>query len=663
MFTTATAGAVNAPFIGNTGAVFSGASLNVTGNVLSTGGIFNALTVNGTAGVTTLNATTLTATGNVIGGLGQFAAINATPIGNATASTGAFTSLSATGILYANATTASTSTGTGALIVAGGAGIASNLSLGGAINIGGSGGTSGQYLQSTGTGLQWVTLSTGAAIVSGASNVTVTANYVNVAVNGTNVATFSSTGLNGAAIGASTSSTGKFTTLQATSTVTFDNYTGYVKSAGAGGLSASGSIPSSDVSGLGDLATQNGSSITITGGTIDGASIGSTTASTGKFTTLEATQTGLFNSAQGANTFTIKGVSDAALFLAVPSTTGGRDAVVISGAGNTSPTFGVAAKFGGTGGIQIPFGSSAQRPGSAGNVDLVGMMRYNTTTNNLEFCTVAGAPGTYTAAGSQFTTIATNAFSGNGSQTVFTLSSSSTTAGTIVMVNGVVQIPTTAYSVTGTSLAFTEAPATGDAIDARVITTTATVSSLASGNGYNTFDVSTVPYANITAGTSSATVRVSVDGVTGTATFTNDVVINGNLTVKGGSSGNINIGDQDTDKVQLVGEIVFDQASPIQVTNTNLTQIDSFPVAAYSSAIYEVQVKQVGGSQANVSFYKAHVVQDTINSYITTYGIVNTGNAMGSLSSNVVSGTTRLWYTPVAGQAIANVKVKTTYIV
>jgi hypothetical protein len=58
-----------------------------------------------------------------------------------------------------------------------------------------------------------------------------------------------------------------------------------------------------------------------------------------------------------------------------------------------------------------------------------------------------------------------------------------------------------------------------------------------------------------------------------------------------GEKPNINIGDQDTDKVQLVGEVVFNQAVPIQVIDTNLTQLDSFPTAAYSSAIYEVQVK------------------------------------------------------------------------
>ena len=656
-------GALNSTGLINTTGNISAAlviagQFNTTGNILSAGAILNALTVNGTAGVTTLNATTLTATGNVIGGLASFASINATPIGNATASSGAFTSLAATGTIYANATTSSNTATSGALVVAGAVGIGGNLILSGSSNIiaGGSNGTSGQYLIATGTGVQWSTLVAGATIAQGASNVTVTANYVNVAINSGNVAVFRAEGLSGA-IGAYSANTAQFTTLSASQNVTFNNYTGYLKAAGGSPLSASGTIPNTDITGLGTMSTQNSTSISVTGGSINGTTVGASTASSGKFTTLEATQTGLFNSAQGVNTFTIKGVSDAALFVVTPSATGGLDGVVINGAGNTTPSYGAGLKVGGTGAIQIPYGSTAQRPGSSGNVDLVGMVRYNTTSNNLEFCTAAGAPGTYTPAGSIFTTISTNAFSGNGVQTVYTLSSSSTTAGTIVMVNGIVQIPTTAYSVTGTALTFTEAPATGDAIDARVITTTATVSQLASGNGYDTFDVSSATYANITAGTSSATVRMSIDGATGTATFTNDVVVNGNLTVKGGSSGNINIGDQTTDKVQLQGTIIYDQTA-LTAIGTNLQQLDSFSTNAYHTAKYLIQIRD--GS--NIESAEVLLAQDGTNVSITTYAVLAPGGTLGTFQSNISAGTVRWFFTPSIS-TYANIKVQTTYIV
>lgn len=65
--------------------------------------------------------------------------------------------------------------------------------------------------------------------------------------------------------------------------------TGYVKGNGTSAMTASTTIPSTDITGLGTMATQNANSVAITGGSIDGTAIGATTASTGKFTTVTAT--------------------------------------------------------------------------------------------------------------------------------------------------------------------------------------------------------------------------------------------------------------------------------------------------------------------------------------------------------------------------------------
>jgi hypothetical protein len=69
--------------------------------------------------------------------------------------------------------------------------------------------------------------------------------------------------------------------------------TGYVYGNGTGTMTASTAIPNSAITGLGTMSTQNASSVAITGGTINGTSIGATTTSTGAFTTLNAT-TGIF---------------------------------------------------------------------------------------------------------------------------------------------------------------------------------------------------------------------------------------------------------------------------------------------------------------------------------------------------------------------------------
>lgn len=65
--------------------------------------------------------------------------------------------------------------------------------------------------------------------------------------------------------------------------------TGYVKGNGTSAMTASTTIPNTDITGLGTMSTQNASNVAITGGTIDGTTIGATTASSGKFTTVTAT--------------------------------------------------------------------------------------------------------------------------------------------------------------------------------------------------------------------------------------------------------------------------------------------------------------------------------------------------------------------------------------
>jgi hypothetical protein len=54
--------------------------------------------------------------------------------------------------------------------------------------------------------------------------------------------------------------------------------TGYVKGAGTTALTASATIPNTDITGLGTMSTQNANSVAVTGGAIDGTTVGATTA-------------------------------------------------------------------------------------------------------------------------------------------------------------------------------------------------------------------------------------------------------------------------------------------------------------------------------------------------------------------------------------------------
>jgi hypothetical protein len=144
----------------------------------------------------------------------------------------------------------------------------------------------------------------------------------------------------------------------------------------------------------------------------------------------------------------------------------------------------------------VPVGNTAQRPSST----YTGMVRFNTSQNNLEIYDNAQ----WTPVGStEFTVISDQQFNGDGVNVAFTLSSTQTTNSCIVSINGVVQIPTLAYAVAGTNptcvLTFTEAPALGDVIDVRQITTTITVTQIDNVSGNAVVAVSpTASQVNIT---------------------------------------------------------------------------------------------------------------------------------------------------------------------
>lgn len=64
---------------------------------------------------------------------------------------------------------------------------------------------------------------------------------------------------------------------------------GYLFGNGTSAVTASTTIPSTAITGLGTMSTQSAGAVAITGGTINGTSIGATTTSTGAFTTVTAT--------------------------------------------------------------------------------------------------------------------------------------------------------------------------------------------------------------------------------------------------------------------------------------------------------------------------------------------------------------------------------------
>lgn len=339
----------------------------------------------------------------------------------------------------------------------------------------------------------------------------------------------------------------------------------------------------------------------------------------------------VINDLQSSENFTIKTTSSTAGLLYNTA----QQQLILNGgafAGNTTPVGGATFAVRSTDSILIPVGTTGQRPSNSGNIDVTGMLRFNTSAVNLEY--YDGSAWKTPGSGTQI--ITDQNINGDGTSNVFTLSNTSTTNTTLVSINGILQVPVVAYSISGNVLTFTEAPAAGDLIDVRVLSTTTTISSLASANGFMIFDVSnaTNTYANITAGATTPTVRVSL-AVDGTMSLINDTKI-----------------------------AVDNTAYNIAANNTPYT-INTYTQTLYSMAKFEVKAQRGSGTGANIEAYSATVITDGAgNAFITTYGIINNGYSMGVLSANVLGGNVQLYYTSTQPAGVnSNVKVYTTYIV
>jgi hypothetical protein len=172
--------------------------------------------------------------------------------------------------------------------------------------------------------------------------------------------------------------------------------------------------------------------------------------------------------------------------------------------------------------ILLPKGTDFQRPSPAN----VGMFRFSISSNKVEWYTgsIWQAPVT------EFTLTTSNSQSGTGSQTVFTLPvSNATTAGTIVSVNGIVQRPVDAYSITGANLTFTEAPSVTDVVDFRIFTTTSSVTSIADVYGNTGVFVDQITGDRVIRLKTSGTDSLKVEANT-RVTVTGNINIVGSLT-------------------------------------------------------------------------------------------------------------------------------------
>ena len=140
--------------------------------------------------------------------------------------------------------------------------------------------------------------------------------------------------------------------------------------------------------------------------------------------------------------------------------------------------------------VHVPVGTTAQRPGSPA----AGYFRYNSTTSKFEGYTDEwGSIG-----GGSGTNMDTNIYTGDGSTTAFTLSNAPDDENNLmIFVDGVFQAHN-AYSVSGTTLTLSAAPASGRVITAYHSTTTVggsnnTINTMTGDNSDTTLTLSVAP--------------------------------------------------------------------------------------------------------------------------------------------------------------------------
>ena len=516
-----TGGTISSTGTATAGNLVTGGTLSVTGTA-TVGNVDTAGTISATSSITggsVATGGTVSATGTITGGNiatgGTVSSTGTATLGNVAtggtvSATGTITggnvetggTVSATGTITSDVTITGGNIATSGTVSSTGTATLGNVETGGTVSATGTitGGNlaTGGTMSSTGTATAGNLATGGTVSATGTITSDDTITGGNVATGGTvsAVGTITSddtiTGGN-LATGGTVSATGTITsadtitggnvatggTVSATGTITSDDtITG-------GNLATGGTVSSTGTATLGNVAT--GGTISSTGtATLGNVDTGGTVSATGTITGGNVTTAGTsslgnivisgdditdvgggvvtINSAAADVDFAISGDTTANIFFV----DAGTETISI---GSATQTTGAVLSMNVATSFLAPVGNTAQRP----TVGVTGMLRFNTALNSMEVYDNAA----WTPVGQQEITVITDdQFAGDDSTVAFTLSEESTTSGTIVAINGIQQIPTTAYSVSGTTITFTEAPATGDVIDCRVLTTTTTVTQI-----------------------------------------------------------------------------------------------------------------------------------------------------------------------------------------
>lgn len=254
-------------------------------------------------------------------------------------------------------------------------------------------------------------------------------------------------------------------------------------------------------------------------------------------------------------------------------------------------------------------------------------------------------------------------FTGNSSNTIFTLSNDTTTNNALVTINGVSQEPTVVYSITNNVLTFTSAPPTDSIVEIRYESISSATGTLAQ---YNLFKYTAANTQTTFTGIDDNGKTLSYQEnfitvfVNGVKLTDSDYVANTGTSVILSESTSAN----DIVEIQSFALFYITEADVTLnygaiASNTNTTTsvtstvCDSFSATTYRSAKYFIQITD----NTNNDYYAtdAIVLHDNSNSFISIYGEIYSNTSLATFDTDINNGYVRLLVTPIT----ANSTIKT----
>lgn len=333
--------------------------------------------------------------------------------------------------------------------------------------------------------------------------------------------------------------------------------TGYVKGNGASVMTASSTIPNTDITGLGTMSTQGSDAVTITGGTANGLTIGGVNPAAGIFTTLRFNSTLSANGSTGTSGQVL--TSNGALAPTWQSIAGSGTVTSVNVSGGTTGLTSSGGPITGSGTITLA-GTLIVGNGGTGATTLTGYVKGNGTSAMTASATIPTTDLSGTISNAQL------------ANSAITINGTSTSLGGTISVG-------TVTSVTGTAPVVSSGGATPAISMAAANTTT---NGYLTSTDWNTFN-----------GKGSGTVT----SVAGTGTV-NGLTLTGTVT----SSGSLTLG----------GTLSLVSPPPIGTTTP-------------------AEVKATTGWAANFALTDAATVAwDTATSQVATFTFVSSNRTMGA---------------------------------